>query len=60
MNQIQESKKHVIDQFWSIYEIEGTVQALDWLESLKYYEEYCMLGNNDLEEITSKIKNFKI
>lgn len=60
MNQIQESKKRAIDQFWSIYEIEGTVQALDWLESLKYYEEYCMLGSNDLEEITSKIKNFKI
>lgn len=60
MNQIQDSKKHIIDQFWNIYETNGTIHALNWLECLKYYEEYCMLDNDDIEEITSKIKYFHV
>lgn len=34
-------KNITLERFWSIYENEGTVQALSWLESLKYFEEYC-------------------
>ena len=49
-----ELKKQVLDQFWSIYNVEGTVQALNWLESLKYYEEYCMIVD-DVSNITSKL-----
>lgn len=49
-----ELKKQVLDQFWSIYDTEGTVQALNWLESLKYYEEYCMLAD-DVSGLTSKL-----
>jgi hypothetical protein len=49
-----ELKKQALDQFWSIYDTEGTVQALNWLESLKYYEEYCMLVD-DVSSITCKL-----
>ncbi len=38
----QEMKKEILDQFWSIYQTEGTVQALSWLDTLKYFEDYCM------------------
>jgi len=54
-----EFKKQVLDQFWSIYDNEGTVQALNWLESLKYYEEYCMLGSDDMSFITQKLGELK-
>lgn len=46
---MNELKKEVLDKFWSIYDNEGTVQALNWLDSLKYYEEYCQ---DDLTYIT--------
>jgi hypothetical protein len=49
-----ELKKQVLDQFWSIYDTEGTVQALNWLESLKYYEDYCILSD-DVSGLTSKL-----
>lgn len=47
-----ELHKSTLDKFWSIYEIEGTVQALSWLETLKYYEEYCQ---DDVDYICSKL-----
>lgn len=34
-------KKQILTKFWSIYDTDGTVQALSWLDSLKYYEEFC-------------------
>jgi hypothetical protein len=52
-----ELKKQVIDQFWSIYDTEGTVQALNWLESLKYYEEYCLVIDDSIAGLTEKLKN---
>lgn len=52
-----ELKQSVIDQFWSIYEVEGTIQALSWLESLKYYEEYCQ---NDIDHLSSIISTLQI
>ena len=45
-------KQIILNQFWSIYDTEGTVQALNWLESLKYYEEYCQ---DDIDNITKRI-----
>ena len=51
---MKELKQSVLDQFWSIYETEGTFQALSWLETLKYYEEYCQ---NDIDNLTARIKN---
>jgi len=52
-----ELKQSVIDQFWSIYEVEGTIQALSWLESLKYYEEYCQ---NDIDHLSSIISTLQL
>lgn len=53
----QELKKSVLDQFWSIYEIDGTIQALSWLESLKYYEEYC---KDDICELVTQMKGISL
>lgn len=47
------SKNDIINQFWSIYNTDGTLTALSWLDTLKYYEEYC---EDDLTYITSKMK----
>lgn len=52
---MKELKKDILDRFWSIYDTEGTVQALNWLDSLKYYEEYCVYDMDDLTYITSKL-----
>ena len=49
---MDEIKKKHIDKFWSIYEIEGALQAMSWLETLKYYEEYC---TDDISYITNKM-----
>jgi hypothetical protein len=57
---MNELKREVLDQFWSIYDTEGTVQALNWLESLKYYEEYCMLSHDEMSDITSKLSKMKV
>ena len=51
---MKELKESILDQFWSIYDTEGTIQALSWLESLKYYEEYCQ---DDITNISSKLSN---
>jgi hypothetical protein len=51
---MNELKSEVLDRFWSIYDTEGTVQALNWLDSLKYYEEYCQ---DDMTFITAKLQN---
>jgi hypothetical protein len=51
-HQKQELRKEVLDKFWSIYENDGALQALSWLETLKYYEEYCM---DDMEYLTSRL-----
>lgn len=48
----KELKQNVIDKFWQIYENNGTVQALSWLETLKYYDDYC---NDDISYITDQI-----
>jgi hypothetical protein len=53
-HQNQEMRKEMLDRFWSIYETEGTLQALSWLETLKYYEEYCM---SDVDFITSRLES---
>ncbi len=57
---MNELKKQVLDQFWSIYDTEGTVQALNWLESLKYYEEYCMLRVDEISGLTTEIGKMRV
>jgi hypothetical protein len=47
-----ELKKEVLDKFWELYNVDGAVQALSWLETLKYYEEYCQ---DDINDITHKL-----
>ena len=47
-------KNITLQQFWSIYENEGTVQALSWLESLKYFEEYCQ---DDMTNLSNRFAN---
>lgn len=42
-----ELKTSVLNHFWYIYEIEGALPALNWLETLKYHEEYCSGYNVD-------------
>jgi hypothetical protein len=54
---MQELKQSVLDHFWSIYETEGTFQALSWLETLKYYEEYCQ---DDIDNISARVRNVSI
>lgn len=49
----KELKKDLLDRFWSIYDTEGTIQALSWLESLKYFEEYCQ---DDISYLTTKLQ----
>lgn len=44
-------KTITLERFWSIYENEGTIQALSWLESLKYFEEYCQ---DDITNLTNR------
>jgi len=51
---MKELKTEILNKFWTIYENEGSMQALSWLETLKYYEDYCY---NDIENITEKISN---
>jgi hypothetical protein len=50
-------KNSVIDNFWNIYEVEGVVQALSYLEALKYYEEYCQ---DDIEKLTNKLSDTRL
>jgi hypothetical protein len=45
-------RKDLLERFWSIYETDGTLQALSWLETLKYFEEYCQ---SDIEYLTGKL-----
>jgi len=52
---MNELKKQCLDNFWSIYDSEGAIQALSWLESLKYYEEYC-IDDDDISMITKKME----
>ena len=52
-----EIRKDLLDRFWSIYEIEGTLQALSWLETLKYFEDYCQ---DDISGITSRMATASI
>jgi len=47
-------KNITLQQFWSIYDNEGTVQALSWLESLKYFEEYCQ---DDMTNLSNRFAN---
>ena len=54
---MQELKQGALDQFWSIYETEGTFQALSWLETLKYYEEYCQ---SDIDNIIARVNNVSL
>jgi hypothetical protein len=53
----REMKKELLDAFWSIYETEGTMQALSWLDTLKYYEEYCQ---NDVANIMAKLEDMNL
>jgi hypothetical protein len=48
---MNELKKQQLEQFWSIYETDGSIQALSWLESLKYYEEFWL---DDIKSLTNK------
>jgi hypothetical protein len=54
---MQELKQGVLDQFWSIYETDGTFQALSWLETLKYYEEYCQ---DDIDNLSTRVRNVSL
>lgn len=51
---MKELKKELLESFWNIYETDGAIQALSWLESLKYFEDYCQ---DDIANITNKIAN---
>lgn len=51
---MNEYKESVLNNFWSIYDTEGTKQALSWLESLKYYEAFCQ---DDISYITNKFED---
>jgi len=51
---MKELKKEILESFWKIYDTDGTIQALSWLESLKYYEEYCQ---DDVTNITNRLAN---
>jgi hypothetical protein len=51
-NTNSEMRKELLDKFWSIYETEGTFQALSWLETLKYYEEYC---EDDISALSRRV-----
>jgi len=42
-------KKELLNKFWNIYEDEGTIKALTWLESIKYYENYCINTDNTID-----------
>ena len=53
---MNELKSEIIERFWSIYDTDGTVQALNWLESLKYFEEYCQDSVSEIIEQTKKMK----
>ena len=49
-----EMRKELLDRFWSIYNTEGTLQALSWLDTLKYYEEYCI---DEVDQLTSRLES---
>jgi hypothetical protein len=53
-------KKELLDKFWNIYEEEGTVKALTWLESLKYYEDYCINTDITIDNMITSIKNINL
>jgi hypothetical protein len=54
-------KKEILDTFWNIYDEEGAIPALSWLETLKYYEDYCKDNIEDaMKDITSCINNMNI
>ena len=55
MNEI--SKKDCLMQFWSLYETEGSLQAMSWLDTLKYYEEY---GQNDITCLCKQLSEHKL
>jgi hypothetical protein len=52
--QSAELRKELLDQFWSIYETDGTFQALSWLDTMKYYEEYCV---SDIDQLTARLSD---
>jgi len=54
---MNELHKETLEKFWTIYDTEGTVQALSWLESLKYYEEFCC---DDVSKLSSQLSNFSL
>lgn len=54
---MNEIKKEVLEHFWSIYDTEGTIKALSWLESLKYYQDFCQ---DDETQISQLLDNFSI
>lgn len=54
---MNELKKQTLETFWSIYDTDGAIQALSWLESLKYYEEYC---KDDITSLIEKTQNIKL
>ena len=56
---MHELKKEILERFWSIYDTDGTVQALNWLESLKYYEEYCT-ESYDISCLINKTKKMNL
>jgi hypothetical protein len=49
-------KIDVLNNFWSMYENEGIIQALSWFDTLKYYEDYCI----EKEDIINKLKKMEI
>lgn len=49
-----ELRQELLDRFWSIYEVEGTLQALSWLDTLKYYEDYCQ---DEIDMLSHKLSS---
>lgn len=47
--------KKILEEFWNLYDSEGIVVALNWLESIKYYENSDNTIDNIIESFT-KIK----
>jgi len=48
--------KKILEEFWNLYDSEGTVVALTWLESLKYYED----SDNTIDNIIGSFTKIKL
>ncbi len=54
-------KEQLLENFWRIYNINGAMDAIKWLQIVKYdvYEEY-KNNKDDLDDITNIIEQLSI